>query len=377
MFLARIPVTAFGITLTLYVVAGLGRGYGEAGLVGTATMVGTALGAPVIGRMIDRHGLRPVLTVSGLVTTAYWVSTPWLPYAVLVVVALPAGMLVAPIASIARQVIAALVPPEHRRAAYSLDSIGLEASYMIGPAVGIAVSTQLSATVALTGLGVAFALLMTILCLRNPPIRAEDDPGERPPRRAWLTTRFAATLLVAIGVLFCLAGTEVATLAALRANGEVAWTGLVIVLMCVASAAGGAVHGAVRRSLPMPVLMALLTVLVIPVGLFDHPWWLLGLALLPTNAACAPTLSSTVEEVSRLVPAGARGEAMGLLDSATRIGLAIGTPAVGFVIDHSAASWGFAASGLGGLAIAGLGLGLHRLALATAAEPATADAAKR
>lgn len=373
MFLARVPITAFGITLTLHVVADLGRGYGAAGLVATATTVGTALGAPVIGRMIDRHGLRPVIAVSGVVTTAYWVSTAWLPYEALVVVALPAGMVVAPIGSIARQVIAALVPREHRRAAYSLDSIGLEASYMIGPAAGIAVSTQLSATVALTGLGVAFAMLTTILWLRNPPIRGEEDPDGRPPRRAWLTARLGATLLVAIGVLFCLAGTEVATLAALRAHGEVTWTGPVIALMCVASAVGGAVHGAVRRSLSVPALMALLTVLVIPVGLFDHPWWLLALALLPTNVACAPTLAATVEEVSGLVPSGARGEAMGLLDAATRLGLAIGTPAVGFVIDHSAPAWGFAASGLGGLAIAGLGLGLHRLAPTRAAEPATAS----
>ncbi len=46
---------------------------------------------------------------------------------------------------------------------------------------------------------------------------------------------------------------------------------------------------------------------------------------------------------------------MGLLDSSTRLGVALAGPAVGFVIDHSSPAWGFAAAGLGGLAFAGLG----------------------
>ncbi|HEX5542802.1 MAG TPA: MFS transporter, partial [Micromonospora sp.] len=56
--LARIPVTAAGVTLTLYVVLNLGRGYFAAGLVAAAMTVGAALGAPLMGRMVDRRGLR-------------------------------------------------------------------------------------------------------------------------------------------------------------------------------------------------------------------------------------------------------------------------------------------------------------------------------
>src|SRR3979411_1454431 len=64
-FSARLPMTAMGITLTLHVVSHLGRGYGAAGLVGTATMVGTAISSPLLGRLIDRYGLRPVVAVCG------------------------------------------------------------------------------------------------------------------------------------------------------------------------------------------------------------------------------------------------------------------------------------------------------------------------
>jgi MFS family permease len=360
MFFARLPMTAMGITLTLHVVTDLGRGYGAAGLVGTTTTLGSALGAPLVGRMIDRHGLRPVVAACGVVTTAYWLSTPYLPYPALVAVALPAGALVVPVTALSRQVLTALVPVAHRRSAYALDSISLESSFMIGPAAGIAVATQVSTTTALTGIGVGFGAMTVALYWFNPPTRHDAEvAGERPPLRGWLTRPLAATLLVATAALFCLIGTELSTLAALRATGAVAWTGVVIALMCVASAAGGLVHGAVRRSLSQPVLMILLTLLVLPAGLFAQPWWLLGLALVPTNLACAPTLAAGAEQVGTLAPARVRGEAMGLLDSSTRLGMAIGSPVVGVVIDHSSAAWGFAAAGLGGLVIAAAGLGLR------------------
>ncbi|WP_236790795.1 MFS transporter [Amycolatopsis sp. GM8] len=358
MLFARVPIAAMGYTLTLHVVADLGRGYGEAGLVGTMTTVGSAVGSPLVGRMIDRCGLRPVVLVCGVVSTAYWVSTPRLPYPVLVCVALVAGMLVVPVSSISRQVLTALTPTELRRSAYSLDSISLEASFMVGPAAGVAVATQVSASVALVGIGVWFAAVSVALWWFNPPVRHEQDvvEGPRPKPRDWLTRRLVATLVIATGAVFCLAGTEIAVLAALRETGEAGWAGVVIIGLCVASIIGGLAHGGVQRSLSLPVLLVLLCLLTIPAGLFAHPWWLLALALFPANLACAPTLASTAEVVSRVAPARVRGEAMGLLDSASRLGAALGSPVVGFTMDHSSAAAGFAAAGLGGLAIASTGL---------------------
>jgi predicted MFS family arabinose efflux permease len=102
--------------------------------------------------------------------------------------------------------------------------------------------------------------------------------------------------------------------------------------------------------------MLLLALLVVPVGLAPQPWWLLMLVLIPTNLLCAPTLAATTETVSRLAPPRVRGEAMGLQDSFTRMGLALGSPVVGFAIDHSSPAWGFAAAGLGGLVVASGGL---------------------
>ncbi|HEY6739887.1 MAG TPA: MFS transporter [Actinopolymorphaceae bacterium] len=365
LFAARLPMAAMGLTLTLHLLDVLGRGYAEAGLVGTATMLGSAVGAPVVGRMIDRTGLRPVVLLCGTAATSFWLAAPHLPYEVLLVVALPAGMLAVPAGSIARQVLAALVPIEQRRAAYSLDTISVETTFMIAPAAGIFVSTQLSSTVALSSIGVAFGLVAIGLVWMNPPIRNVEEspsvPGDRPPLRTWMTGRLAAALLIATGTLFVLVGTEIAVLAALRENGETPWAGPLITILCIASLIGGLAHGAVKRSLSQLPLMLLLAVLTMPAGLFDHPWWLLALALVPANFACAPTLAATTETISLQAPARVRGEVMGMQDMATRLGLALGSPVVGLVIDHSDATLGFVAAGAGGLVFAAVGLLLQRV----------------
>ncbi|WP_329056696.1 MFS transporter [Amycolatopsis sp. NBC_01488] len=374
MFLARLPMTMNGVLMTLYVVTGLGRGYGAAGLVGAGVTLGMALGAPLLGRCFDRYGLRPVVAVCGIGTTAFWFAAPHLPFAALAAVAVPAGMLSVPAGSLARQILAALVPASERRAAYSLDTISIEATFMIGPALGITALTTLSPTFTLSALGALFGGTALLIWLIDPPIRESVEPGAsttRPPLRSWLTGRLVATLLIAAGTLFVLVGTELATLATLRSHGAIGVTGLVIAVMCAASITGGIVHGVVRKSLPQSVLMLLLALLVVPVGLADHPWWLLMLVLIPTNLLCAPTLAATTETVSRIAPPQVRGEAMGLQDASTRLGLALGSPVVGFAIDHSSPAWGFAAAGLGGLVIAAAGL-LHRRAPEPAEEPVPA-----
>ena len=64
--LARVPVIAAGFALTMHVLLDLGRGYAAAGLVGAASTIGSALGAPVLGRFVDRRGLRPMLVITAV-----------------------------------------------------------------------------------------------------------------------------------------------------------------------------------------------------------------------------------------------------------------------------------------------------------------------
>jgi MFS family permease len=84
--------------------------------------------------------------------------------------------------------------------------------------------------------------------------------------------------------------------------------------------------------------------LSIPVGVAGT-WWLLCLAVIPAGIACAPTIASTVDAVSRAVPAERRGQAMGLHSAALTVGGAIGAPLVGVVIDRGGPGWGMAVVG--------------------------------
>jgi MFS family permease len=364
MFAARIPVSATSMVLTLHVVLTLHQSYGAAGLVGAAGTIGIAVGAPLTGRFVDNFGLRGMVVITTIGYGAYWLTAWLLPYGLLLVLSFLGGLLALPVMSVGRQALAALVPEEHRRAAFSLDSISVEMSFMVGPAAGVLVATKVSTVAAVIGLGCLLMVAGAALYVVNPPVRGIHDVGDvdgiRPPRRTWLRPAMLAVLAAGCGAVFVLAGTEVAIVAALRGTGELGWTGVVTITMCIASAIGGVIYGALRRTPGPLVLMAMLGLLVLPVGLAGGEWWVLCLATIPTNLVCAPTLAATGDSISRLAPASVRGEAMGLHSSALTLGGALGSPVVGFVVDHFGPVGGFAAAGLGGIVIAAIALPLSR-----------------
>ncbi|MEU7573578.1 MFS transporter [Micromonospora sp. NPDC049240] len=372
--LARIPLTAVGVTLTFYVVLDLGRGYGAAGLVGAAATVGTAIGAPLLGRLVDRHGLRPVLLLCTIVEGVFWAAAPTLSYPVLLPAAFLAGLLALPVFSVVRQSIAALVPAEQRRPAYALDSMSVELSFMVGPAAAVALATTVTPRLTLWAVGAGIVASGICFWLLNPPTRGVDEPaGPRRavPRREWLTPRLLSVLAVSLAATLVLGGTDVAVVAVLRAGGEVGWTGVVLAVWAVASLVGGFAYGAVRRSFSPLALVATLSLTTIPVGLGGSHWWLLALALIPTGALCAPTIAATADAVSRLAPPDVRGLAMGLHGSAVTVGIALGAPLAGAVIDASAPAWGFAVTGAVGVLVALVVLPVELRHRRTAPPPAT------
>lgn len=354
--LARVPVMATSVTLTLHVVLELDRGYAAAGLVGTAITVGAAVGAPWLGRLVDRHGLRPVLALSTVAEAVFWGAAPVLPYPALLAAAFFGGLLTLPVFSVVRQSIAALTPVQQRRQAYALDSMSVELSFMIGPALAVLMSTTVSPRVTMLAVGGGIVLSGLALFALNPPVREhEEEPataGQRIPRRQWLTSRLVTVLAASAAATLVLGGTDVSVVALLRDTGQLEWTGLVLTMWGVYSLIGGFAYGLATRPISPLLLLAGLGLCTIPVGLAGGQWWLLCLTLVAAGALCAPTLAATADAVSRLVPPGVRGEAMGLHGSAMTVGLAIGAPLAGAVIDATGPAWGFAATGGLGAAVA-------------------------
>jgi MFS family permease len=360
--LVRMPIFAGGVVITLHVVSHLGRSYGAAGLVSAAATIAIAISGPWRGRLLDRMGLRRVVVPSIVVAAVCWSIAPFVSYWWLLGLAALAGLFVIPSFAIIRQAIIAAVPDDDRRTAISLDSVAVELSFMIGPAAGVWAATVWSTDwvlFAIEMLGVASGILLWVVdpALHEAPDESADAseaPAVAVPRSAWFRPGFVVVLLGAAATTFVLGGTDIGVVAALRDFGAQPSIGLVLAVWGFGSLLGGLVYGGLHRSVNAFWLLAGLGLVTLPMAFAVNP---LTLALLAFVAGlfCAPTIVATIDQVSRLVPASARGEAMGWHGSSMTAGMAVGAPAAGFAIDHQGWAAGFVAVAVVGLVVALVG----------------------
>jgi MFS family permease len=336
-FLARIPANASGVVLTLHVVLTLRLGYGAAGLVAAATTVGMAIGSPLLGRMIDRSGLRPVVALTVVTEVAFWSVAPLLPYPGLLVGAFLGGLLGLPVYSLIRQATTALVADERRRTAFALDAMSVELSYIVGPAAGTVLALQLSTGTAMWLVGAGWVAGGVTLWVLDPPTRAPEGKGTvqvTGPVRSWVSRRLGGALLGTAAAVLLLFGTELVMIASLQTSGQQGAIPVVNAVWCLSSLTGGFVFGLIRRPVPLAGLVAGLAVATAPVAI-GGPWWAFALLLVPAGLLCAPALTASAETVSMLAPEHARGLVMGLHGSAITLGGAIATPLAGLLIDRA------------------------------------------
>jgi len=356
---ARFPVAAAGMTMLFHIRGTLGRNYFEAGLVAAVLTIGVAVGSTVTGRIVDKVALRPVIAVTTITAATFWLSATVLPYQALLAVAFPAGLFSLPAFGAIRQGLAAMVPADMRRTAYSLDSMGVEVAFIVAPAAAIFVAGH-NSRIAMIGVAALIAISGTLLFRLNPPTKSAAELAEmagqaRPPRKVWLRGPMVAMLIGAVAATVALGGGEVSMVALLTAHGQAAQAGIVLGLWALFSLIGGFVYGALHREIHPLILLGGMCAMLLPIA-FATNWWVMVLATVPPGLLCAPALSAMVDRVSQIVPPAVRGEAMGLHGSAITIGGAIGAPAVGAVIDRFGPEWGFVAAGGAGVVIAVVGL---------------------
>lgn len=367
-FLARIPASGSAIVLTLHVVLTMGHGYAAAGAVGAAVTVGRAVGAPLLGRLIDQRGLRTMLGITVCAEAVFWAVAPTLSYPALLVAALVGGTLGLPVYSVVRQSLAAMVPVDRRRPAFALDAMSVELSYIVGPAAGTLLALQVSSTAAMWAVGACTVAAGLALWLLDPPTRAAPTGSDAPPGRVrdWLDLRLLAALLATTAAISILFGTELSVIAALESSGQVASIVVVNAVWCLSSLAGGFAYGALRRSPSLFVLVAMLGVATLPVAL-GGPWWSYALLLIPAGALCAPSLAASSEVVSGLAPEHARGVVTGLHGSAITLGAAAGTPLAGLLIDVASPAVAVFTIGSVGVVVAGIAALMSRRAAVSSA----------
>jgi predicted MFS family arabinose efflux permease len=353
--LIRIPLWAAGIVLTLHVVSHLDRSYTEAGVVDMVLSLALAISGPWRGRRLDRLGLRRTVTPSLLVLAVCWSVAPWVGYWALVAIVGVAGLFVVPTFSIVRQVLIGAVPVDQRTAVLSVDSVAVEFSFMIGPVLGVLAATYLATPVALTICQLTAVAGGIALWVDNPPLGQEAGHAGRHRVRDWLTPAVVMILAMSVAATVILTGEDLGTVAALRSLHHTTSIGWVLALWGLGSAVGGIVYGALSRHPPAALLLVLLATSTTLVALADGRF-MFTVLLFVSGIFCAPTITATIDDLSRAVPAAVRGEAMGWHGSALTLGGAAGAPLVGWAIDHGGWQGGFELAGWVGLAMAVAGL---------------------
>lgn len=372
--LVRVPLWAANIALTLHVVTHLHRSYADAGLVGFVVAISLAISSPWRGRRLDQIGLRRAVAPSIFVCAALWSIAPWVSFWPFLVVVAIAALFTVPTFTIVRQVLIAQVPDHQRTTALSIDGIATELSYLVGPVLGVVAATTLPTPVALLLCQLGVVLGATLIWVVNPPLVHEltDLSAGAVPVRSWMTPRAVAILAISAVCVLILTGEDLSTVAALRSWHHPSSIGWMLALWGLGSAIGGVVYGALRRRPSAALLLVALAASTAVVALAPGEAWF-ALLLFVSGAFCAPTITATVDALSRSVPASVRGEAMGWHGSALTLGSALGAPVIGFALDRGGWAWGFALAGIVGLAIALPGLALQRRGSSAVQAPEPAD----
>jgi len=141
---------------------------------------------------------------------------------------------------------------------------------------------------------------------------------------------------------------EVVTLAFADERGHRAASGAVLALQAAGSCAAGLLYGAVRPAgsarsrLPwcLAAMAALMTLPLLAAGLTGSLVLLAG-ALLVAGMATAPTMVTTMTLVQRYTPEGRLNEGMTLAVTGLLGGIACGSAAGGWTVEHVSATAGY------------------------------------
>ncbi|MFI9406391.1 MFS transporter [Nocardia sp. NPDC052316] len=354
--LVRIPFFAGAVLLALHVVQTLHGSYVQAGVLSTVATVCIALSGPWRGRLLDRFGLRRTVAPSILVGAVCWSIAPFVDYVPLLILAAIAGLFDVPIFTVVRQAVIAATTEQNRQPALALESVSVECAFMVGPIVGVAAASVWSTTMVLFFVQMTLVLAGILLWVRNPPLRSAQDADRANavavPRRSWFRLEFVALCVGASAAIAVLAGSELTFVSAIREFDAQKWLGVVLAVWGFGSVVGGLTYGALHRKISTYLLLAALGAVTLPMAFAVGP---ISLAItgLVAGLFCAPTITASIDQMSRIVPEGGRGEAIGWHSAALTLGNGIGSSMAGIAIDAG----GFPA-GFGAAAALGLGIGL-------------------
>ncbi|MFD1661645.1 MFS transporter, partial [Streptomyces caeni] len=349
--IARLPMGMFSVSAVI-MIAGSRGSYALAGAVTATGLAATAVVAPWIARLVDRHGQARIAVPAtafallgglALLLCVHYGAPDWTLFAAYAATATTPN-----IGGMARARWAHLLrgDPESLHTANAFEQVADELCFMLGPVLAaLLCGTLFPEAGTLTG-GV---LLMTGMLLFTAQRATEPPPGRHaraePPLRAPGMPPLLLGLL-ATGAVF--GSMEVVTVAFADAQGHRSAAGVLLGLQAAGSCAAGLVYGALKPAGPAErryvwCLAAMTALMALPLLAARTAGSLLALApaLLLAGMATAPTMVTAMTLVQRRTPEGRLNEGMTLAVTGLLGGIACGSATGGWAAEHLSPTAGF------------------------------------
>jgi len=363
-FIGRLPLSMMGLGSVLLVQDQTGS-YGLGGAVAAVGAVTTAISGPLIGRYADTHGQRRTLlrlvlvfALSGALFVAS-VRGDWPRWTTFASAGL-AGASIPPVASMIRVRWTHLLRGTPRLpAALALESVLDEFVFIVGPVLVTFLSTTGHTT---SGVVTAFALAVvgTALFVTQRHTEPPPMPHEHRNGPSAMRVRGLRVLFVVGAVVGTILGTlEISLVAFADEAGSKSLSGLLIAGLAAGSMVSGIGWGTVHWRTPLRHrlvgVLALLTLLTVPLLLIGSYWLLLPFVVL-AGVAVSPSLISSFTLAELLVPRAAVTEAFTWIGTSLAVGVALGASVAGKIVDSAGANASFAvatvAAGVGAVTVA-------------------------
>ena len=320
--------------------------YGLAGLVLAATSFGQALAGPLTSRWMGHWGMRPVITLTIVVSAASMAGIAFvlMPIGAYIAVGFIGGLATPPIQPAVRTIYPTMVTSKQLTPLFSLDASAQEIIWIAGPVVTTFIATQISTELAIMVAG-AFLIFGGLWVLSCRELGEVNIPRSK-NKMGVVLGKPAVVLATVVGFLLigAAAAVEVAVVSVFGHGGPEA--GIILSIWAIGSIIGGlALGGMAIGPWALAARMLVVFIGIAMAGAFLDFWWI-AFALLIAGAGIAPALAVMFAIVSSSVKFSDTAEAYGWMGSGQLVGAALGSAVAGFAIDGFGSLGGFVAASI-------------------------------